>query len=302
MIANTDLGQQKSAGASHWLLDGSIYFFRGYFGMPDTLVDDQGEPCGGIHGFAKALAEVLKRHSGRQGAVAFDKSLGSCFRNDLYPAYKANRPLPDENIIYQFEQCTRLCELLGVPVYASKRYEADDILATLAARSRKMVTIYSKDKDLRQIVNKKCILQDISGGDRFDADSFLQVYDFEPALFPDYQALVGDASDNVPGVPGFGPKTAGKLVARYGALEQIYQSVEHWSADKVGVPSNGKLALNLADHGEHALEMREILRLQRKVPLPLGAMNRGKVQEAELVEFFAAKKLRRLASVLRDFK
>ena len=101
MIANTDLGQQKSAGASHWLLDGSIYFFRGYFGMPDTLVDDQGEPCGGIHGFAKALAEVLKRHLGRQGAVAFDKSLGSCFRNDLYPAYKANRPLPDENIIYQ---------------------------------------------------------------------------------------------------------------------------------------------------------------------------------------------------------
>ena len=300
MMRPSGLSQQKSVASSSWLLDGSIYFFGGYFGMPDTLVDDQGEPCGGIHGFAKALTEVLLRHSGQRGAVAFDESLGSCFRNDLYPAYKANRPMPDENIIYQFEQCRRLCELLGVPVYASRRYEADDILATLAARSRKDVVIYSKDKDLRQIVNSKCTLQDISGENRFDAAAFLKVYDFEPALFPDYQALVGDTSDNVPGVPGFGPKTAGKLVARYGALEHIYQSVERWSADKVGVPSSGKLALNLAEHADQALEMREILRLERKVPLPTGAMNRGKVHQLRLVKFFEAKKLRRVAALMRN--
>jgi len=287
-----------TAANSNWLLDGSIYFFRGYFGVPDTLVDDAGEPCGGIHGFASALVAALVRHPQCPGAVAFDESLGTCFRNELYPAYKANRAPPDDNIIYQFDQCARLCELLGVARYASTRFEADDILATLASRSRKECIIYSKDKDLRQLVTEKCTLRDLLSDSGFDASGFWHEYGFKPALFPDYQALVGDTSDNVPGVPGLGPKTASTLVQRYGGLEAIMKSVDRWSADKVGVPSTGKLAASLTEHAEQALEMREVLRLAKNVPLPAAAMRRKKHNSEALTAFLNAKKLRRVATTI----
>ena len=225
-----------------WLLDGSIYFFRGYFGMPDTVVDASGESCGGVHGFASALLAVLQRHGPADGLVAFDKSLGSCFRNDIYPGYKANRALPDENIIYQFGLCQRLCELVGVGWVGDTRFEADDLLATAVKKSRNNSIIYSKDKDLRQLVSAKCKLQDLLGDKVHDLPWFRAAYGFEPGLFPDYQALVGDTSDNVPGIAGFGAKKAGRLIAQYGALEEVVASRPRWSGDKVGVPSEGKLA------------------------------------------------------------
>lgn len=283
----------------YWLLDGSIYFFRGYFGMPDTLVDDAGEPCGGIHGFAGALVAVLVQHASAPGAVAFDESLGSCFRNELYPDYKANRAPPDDNIIYQFGECVRLCQLLGVHSHASTRFEADDLLATLAARCRNEVIIYSRDKDLRQLVNTRCSIWDLTGQAGFDLAGFTAQYGFAPRLFPDYQALVGDSSDNVPGVPGFGPKTAGRLVSRYGALELLFKSVVRWSNDKVGVPSEGKLAQNLAAHADQALAMREVLRLAKDAPLPPAPMRRSAIDIDGLQEFLQAKRLRRVARELR---
>jgi len=288
------------AANSHWLLDGSIYFFRGYFGLPETLVDEAGEPCGGIHGFASALVTALTRHPDCPGAVAFDASLGSCFRNELYPAYKANRAAPDDNLIYQFAQCAQLCALLGVACYDSTRFEADDILATLASRSRKQCVIYSKDKDLRQLVTVNCMLADLLSSDCVDEAGFWQRYNFQPLLFPDYQALVGDNSDNVPGVPGFGPKTACKLVAAYGELEGVFKSVVRWSEDKIGVPSEGKLAAALKDHEEQALEMRAVLRLAKNVPLPKAPMRRKKIRFDELDEFVEAKKLRRVASMIKS--
>ena len=285
--------------STRWFIDGSIYFFRGYFGMPDSLVDDNGEPCGGIHGFAAALAQALQRHGRAPGAVTFDQSLGSCFRNLLYPAYKANRAPPDDNIIYQFEQCYRLCELLGVAHYEHTRYEADDLLASLVQRTRKNCIIYSKDKDLRQLVSVKCSLRDLLSDGGFDLAGFHVEYAFEPALFVDYQALVGDTSDNVPGVPGFGPKTAQKLVARYGDLEAIAAAITRWSDDKVGVPSGGRLAANLIANLDQALLMREVLRLDRRVPLPPRAGARGPVQAQSLAAFLHAKRLRRVGGVLR---
>jgi len=280
---------------TNWLLDGSIYFFRGYFGMPDTLVDAAGEPCGGVHGLARALLLLFQRHGAASGLVAFDQSLGSCFRNDIYPAYKANRAPPDDNIIYQFAQCERLCDLLGLTHVADRRYEADDLLATAAKRSRKKTIIYSKDKDLRQLVNAKCELQDLLGDDLHTEHSFARDYGFPPELFPDYQALVGDTSDNVPGIAGFGPKTAARLIARYGSLEAVVAARRRFSADKVGVPSEGKLAANLVSGMPQALKMREVLRLSTRAPLPAGATRRRAIQVAELVEFLDAMRLRQLA-------
>ena len=290
----------RELSATTWLLDGSIYFFRGYFGMPEALVDDTGQFIGGIHGFAGALAQVLLRHAAAPGAVAFDESLGSCFRNTLYPDYKANRAPPDDNIIYQFQQCYRLCELLGVACYADQRFEADDLLATLAQRTRSESIIYSKDKDLRQLVNSKCSLRDVLTEGGYSLERFREEYRFEPALFPDYQALVGDTSDNVPGVAGFGPKTAQKLIARYGPLEQVAAALPHWTTDKVGVPSVGRLADNLQAGYDQALAMRIVLRLARRAPLPPRATRRRAPQLPQLAQFLQAKRLRRVSTVLRS--
>lgn len=283
--------------STNWLLDGSIYFFRGYFGMPDTLVDGTGEYCGGVHGFARALLVALQRHGPANGLVAFDKSLGTCFRNELYPDYKANRPEPDENIIYQFEQCERLCDLLGIGHAADTRFEADDLLATSAKRLRGSI-IYTKDKDLRQLVNANCSVQDLLGDEVHDLASFHETYGFAPALFPDYQALVGDTSDNVPGVAGFGPKTASRLVARYGALEEIFAARERWSDDKVGVPSEGKLAANLVAGAQQAVAMREVLRLAEDAPLAPGITKRRAVQAVALDAFIDTMRLRRFGAGL----
>jgi len=282
-----------------WLLDASIYFFRGYFGMRDSLIDDQGEFCGGIHGFAGALAAVLERHGTTQGAVAFDESLGTCFRNDLFADYKANRAPPDDNIRYQFAQCARLCDLLGVSHYASSRYEADDLLASLRRKSRKEIIIYSKDKDLRQLVNVRCKVWDLHEDTGFDAASFAEHYHFAPELFPDYQALVGDSSDNVPGIPGFGPKTAGRMVARYGSLEKISLAREQWTADAVGVAPSGKLATRFAEHIDRAIELREVLRLASDAPLPARALTRRRVDVDGLARFLGAKRLRQVTARLR---
>lgn len=285
--------------ATTWLLDGSIYFFRGYFGLPDTLVDATGEPCGGVHGFARAVLAMLERHGPATGLVAFDKSLGTCFRNVIYPDYKANRAPPDDNIIYQFKRCERLCDLLGLSHAGDTRFEADDLLATAAKRVRKNCIIYSKDKDLRQLVKVNCCLRDLLGDDLHDVQSFQADYGFEPALFPDYQALVGDSSDNVPGIAGFGPKTAARLIARYGGLEEVIAARVRWSDDKVGVPTEGKLAENLLGGIEQALLMREVLRLSTKAPLPAGATRRRAVQVAPLGEFLEEMRLNRLGAGLK---
>lgn len=266
-------------GTGIWLMDGSIYFFRGYFGIPPSLVDQKGYPTNGVLGFAQALLRLLHVHPARGCAVTFDESLGSGFRHGLYAAYKANRALPDADIRRQFRYCKQLCDLLGIPCWASRQFEADDLLATLASRSKLSTTIYSKDKDLHQLVSKKTSIQDArQDNDQeapWDLTRVQHHYGFIPALLPDYQALVGDVSDNVPGVPGIGAKTARRLIARYGTLEQVLGSVPDWQEDGLGLPPTGRVAQGLAEYGERALRMRELVRLVTSVPLPTGATRRA---------------------------
>ena len=274
-------------------MDGSIYFFRGYFGIPETLVDPSGRSVNGVLGFAQALLAISGSYyrngslAGGEGgcAVAFDESLGTGFRHRLYAPYKANRALPDAEIRRQFRDCQALCRCLGIPCWASAEHEADDFLATLSARSRLPTTIYSKDKDLHQLINRKTSVRDIQPGGHWNLSTALEHYGFSLALLPDYQALVGDVSDNVPGVPGVGPKTAARLVARYGSLEQVLASVPGWASDGFGLPPSGRVATGLVDFGQRALQMRELLRLKTSVPLPAGATRRGNIDLSGLARW-----------------
>lgn len=250
-----------------YLLDGTLLFFRALHGTPDVFSDVRGRAVNGVRGYLGYLLKLLETDRVGYCVAAFDQSLNSCWRNDVYPAYKANRPAADANVLHQLDCCRQLTEALGIPVLADPNYEADDFIATLARKSRREVVVVSRDKDLRQLLDGSVSLLDPGSGAVTGPAEFRAEFGFAPVLFPDYQALTGDAVDNVPGVRGIGPKTAQRLVAAFGALEAIHESVGRWP--EAGVKPGSAQAARLLEQREEAFLFRRVLRLDPEVPLPL---------------------------------
>ncbi len=252
------------------LVDASIYVFRAWFSLPDSLTGPSGQPINAVHGFAQFLCDLVARVRPGQLAFAFDESLSSSHRNDLYPAYKANRePAPDE-LKAQFRACRELVEAAGFLSLASDRYEADDIIGTLAARaqaSEQPVVIVSRDKDLAQLLTPLDQLWDFAGDVRLDARAVQKRFGVWPAQMLDYQALMGDAVDNVPGVRGVGPASAALLLRHFRDLDNLYDSL-----DRVGKLRRGPQLRRLLEEGrESAYLSRELCRIVRDMPLPSAA-------------------------------
>ena len=162
--------QIARASGALYLIDASVFVFRAYYSVPIALVDLDGNPVNALHGFARFLGDLLERVRPEHIAVAFDETLVSSFRNTLFPAYKANRePAPDD-LKRQFIQCRRVCAALGVASFSSNRYEADDIIGTLATRMRiagKNVVLVTRDKDLAQLVRPGDEYWDYISDERF---------------------------------------------------------------------------------------------------------------------------------------
>jgi 5'-3' exonuclease len=257
-----------------YLLDATLLFFRALYGMPDVFTDGQGRSVNGVRGYLSYLLNLL-RGEGDTGldapvrfcAAAFDESLNSCWRNERYPDYKANRPPADDNIAYQLARARELTSQLGVPVLADLAYEADDFIATLARKSRRPVTVISRDKDLQQLLAPDVRLLDPKDGTLRGPEAFVAEFGFEPARFPDYQAFVGDSVDNIPGIRGVGPKAAGALIRRFGDLESVYAGQAAWT--EAGIKPGSRMAERLLADREQAFLFREILRLDDKVPLSI---------------------------------
>lgn len=257
-----------------YLLDATLLFFRALYGMPDVFQDGRGRSVNGVRGYLSYLLNLL-RGEGKTGvatpvrycAAAFDESLNSCWRNDRYPEYKANRPPADANIAYQLGRARELTARLGVPVLADLQFEADDYIATLAKKSRRPVRVVSRDKDLQQLLSERVSLLDPKDGALQGPEQFAAQFGFAPALFPDYQAFVGDSVDNIPGIRGVGPKAAGALIGRFGALEAVYEAQGAWT--EAGIKPGSKLAERLLAERDQAFLFRDILRLDANVPLPV---------------------------------
>ena len=192
-----------------YLVDASVFIFRAYYSVPIDLTDRDGNPVNAVHGFARFLGDLLERESPGHVAVAFDESLERSYRNEIYPAYKANRePAPPE-LKRQFALCRDVVRALGIAEYGSSRYEADDIIGTLAALGRRegqAVTIVSRDKDLTQLVTARDIYWDAVADVRYGYDDIEERFGVVPERMADFLALMGDAVDNIPGVPGVGPQ------------------------------------------------------------------------------------------------
>ena len=212
-----------------YLVDASVYVFRAWYSMPDEFMDASGRPTNAVYGFARFLCELIEHAGPEDLAVAFDESLTTSFRNEIYPDYKANREPAPEALRRQFGWCKDLSRSLGLPVYADARYEADDFIASLAAHCRaqeRPVCVVSGDKDLTQLVGEGDWWWDFARRQRLDRAAVFDRFGVYPHQIADFLALTGDSVDNIPGVPGVGPKTASALLAHFGDLDGLFDRLD----------------------------------------------------------------------------
>lgn len=251
-----------------YLIDASVFVFRAWFSIPDTMTDKQGHPVNAVYGFAGFLGEFLRRSKPARVAVAFDESLTTSFRNDIFPAYKANRELPPPELERQFRFCRQITGLLGLAHFADPGYEADDIIGTLCARMRRLgraSVIVTRDKDLAQLLRPGDQFWNYIDNRRIGYEDVADHFGALPERMADYQALVGDKVDNIPGVPGVGPKTASALLQEFGSLEELFDDLDAVG----GLPIRGAagVAKRLSEHREAAFLARRLTRIATDMPL-----------------------------------
>ena len=251
-----------------YVIDASIYVFRAWFSIPDDMQDGDGNPVNALYGFTRFLGDFLEHTRPQHVAVAFDNSLDTCFRNEIYPPYKANRdPAPDE-LKQQFDRCRQVARALGLPDFAEKRFEADDIIGTLVTSMREQgmrSTILTRDKDMSQLLDAGDTLWDYAGNRRIAYKDVRDSYGARAEQMVDFLALAGDSVDNIPGVRGVGPKTATALLDHFDSLDDIYARLD----EVAGVPVRGagKLGARLAAHKEDALLSRKLSAIACDVPM-----------------------------------
>ncbi|MEJ6794127.1 MAG: 5'-3' exonuclease H3TH domain-containing protein, partial [Flavobacteriales bacterium] len=224
------------------LVDGSSYLFRAYHAMP-YLTNKQGEPTGAILGVLNMLKKLPTKYNTKHVAVIFDAK-GKSFRNDIYPEYKVNRKSIDDELRVQIKPLHDIIKKMGFPLIVVDGVEADDVIGTLAKDLEKedcRVVISTGDKDMAQLVNEKVVLFDSMKNVTADVYGVVEKYGVRPDQIIDYLALMGDSSDNIPGVPSVGPKTAVKWLAEYENMEGVITN-----QDKI----KGKVGEKLRDNIE----------------------------------------------------
>ena len=251
-----------------YLVDASVFIFRAYYSVPLELADRDGNPVNAVHGFARFLGDLLERESPARIAVAFDESLEQSYRNEIYPAYKANREPAPVELKRQFGLCREVVRALGIADYGSSRYEADDIIGTLATRARAAevpVTIVSRDKDLTQLIGASDTYWDAVADVRYGYDDIEQRFGVKPERMADFLALMGDAVDNIPGVPGVGRKTAATLLKHFDTLPGVYDNIA--AVPKLKFRGATFVAQSLAEHREAAFMSRQLTGIACDMPL-----------------------------------
>ena len=213
-----------------FLVDGSAYIFRAYHALPPLTRKSDGMPVGAVSGFCNMLWKLVEETKDTSVgvvpshfAVIFDHS-STTFRNALYDGYKANRPAPPEDLVPQFALIREAVRAFDLPCVEKQGFEADDLIATYTKKALDAggdVTIVSSDKDLMQLVGPCVTLYDQMKDKRLGPAEVFEKFGVYPDKMIDLQALVGDTSDNVPGVPGIGPKTAAQLLEEFGDLETL---------------------------------------------------------------------------------
>ncbi|TPV95367.1 MAG: flap endonuclease [Myxococcales bacterium FL481] len=251
------------------VVDGTYELFRAHYSKRPRHATPRGRPAKATVGLVSSLLALLGDASEAVThiAVAFDHPIES-FRNDLFAGYKTGAGI-DPELADQFDDAEAAVAALGIVVWPMDRWEADDALATAAARWRddvEQIRILSPDKDLGQcIVSQRVVLVDRMRGREMDEAGHIEARGIHPTRVPDYLALVGDSADGIPGIPGFGAKTATALLRHYPRLDDIPADADRWAVPVRGAP---RLAANLQSRRADALLYRRLATLVTDVPLP----------------------------------
>ena len=279
------------AGDHLFLVDGSAYIFRAYHALPPLTRKSDGLPVGAVSGFCNMLWKLVQEARDTSVgvvpthfAVIFDYS-SKTFRNDLYPEYKANREAPPEDLRPQFGLIRQATRAFNLPCIEAEGFEADDLIATYAKEAREAggdVTIISSDKDLMQLVGPQVIMYDTMKDRRVGVDEVHEKFGVGPEKMIDLQALAGDSTDNIPGVPGIGPKTAAQLRDEYGTLEVLLE--------RASEIKQNKRRENLIEHADLARISKKLVTLKDDVPLdvPLDGLTLEPTDGPKLVSFLKA--------------
>ena len=243
------------------LIDGSSYLYRAYHALP-SLTNSKGEPTGALHGVLNMINKLVREQPQAHIAVVFDAP-GKTFRDDLYAEYKATRPPMPDDLRPQVDPILETVKAMGLPLLCVAGVEADDVIGTLCRKGSeagKAVLVSTGDKDLAQLVNEHVTLVNTMNDTVLDRDGVRQKFDVWPEQIIDYLALVGDSSDNIPGVPKVGAKTAAKWLNLYPSAEDI---IEH--ADEI----KGKVGESLREHIEQLKLSRALATVKLDVELPV---------------------------------
>jgi DNA polymerase-1 len=210
-------------------VDASPYIFRAHFSLPSSIKSPDGARAGAVYGFASFLLKLIADEQPTHLAVAFDRNLNGSFRNDEFPAYKAQREEPPPELVAQIDPCLEVAAALGAATFIDERYEADDLIGTLCSRLLPKghgAVIVTSDKDLAQLVSDRVTLLDFAKAERYDPAAVQEKFGVRPDQITDLLGLAGDPVDNIPGIAGIGRKTAAELLAVFDHMEDLYARLE----------------------------------------------------------------------------
>src|SRR5688572_218047 len=245
---------------SFYIIDGHAHIYRAYFApFRDLSSPNTGEPTKATFVFTQMLLNLIDQRKPDYLAMVIDSGDETVFRTEFYPEYKKNRQSPPDDFHPQEKRILQIVRDAGIPIFAKPGFEADDLIATMAARLCDQgyeIFMVSKDKDLRQVVNDCTKMYDVQADEVIDAKKIIEKHGYTPAQAVDVQALIGDAIDNIPGIPGVGEKTAAKLIGKYGSAEAVLEHLDELTP---------KMRENFEKFGDRIPMARRLVTLKRDV-------------------------------------
>ncbi|MCG5500359.1 5'-3' exonuclease [Ectothiorhodospira lacustris] len=254
-----------------YLIDTSIFIFRAWFALPDTLTCPRGQPVNAVVGFMNFVRNLMREEHPERIAFAFDESLGRHYRQAIYPLYKAHRPPAPEALKRQFRLCRELLDAHGLTTLSSREYEADDLIGTLATRERRAghpVILATGDKDLTQLVTDGDLWWEPRQNRRLDPGGIRKMLGVRPDQVADQLALAGDKVDNIPGIPGVGMTTAARLLRRTDTLEALLADIP--AVAHMPIRGARRLMGLIEAHQDTVRLARRLTGIHCQVPLPEG--------------------------------
>jgi DNA polymerase I len=283
------------------LIDSNAIIHRAYHALPKNMSTSKGEMTNAVYGYTTTLIKILEDLKPEYIAASFDVSKAT-FRHEAYKEYKATRVAADQELYDQIPKVRELLEVLNIPIFEKKGYEADDCIGTIATRiqntdNRIQIYIVSGDKDLFQLLNGDVFVywlkKGLSESAIVDSAKIREDFNLDPGDFIDLKALAGDASDNIPGVPGIGPKTATELIIKFDTLLKLYEEIKNRKSKSPEVIAEElkikpRILGLLIEHKEQALMSQSLATIERNVPIKfsLEDCKWGEYDKDKLKDFF----------------